>query len=141
MQFKILTLQENSPSTWITRRHSTITGAPTANNGSYSGDLKRESNGYATNNINYSGSIQAIQFGSFEKLTNEKKLWPAPAHVVRDGSKTSVEREIDLKLTQNKAQNRPVVLNIGGTSYEVFEISFFKSDNSSNLKCNMQLNM
>ena len=76
-------------------------------------------NDHVTNAINYSGSLKAIPFDSSDKLSLEKKQWPEPSQVIRHGSKSSAEREIDRMLTQNKAMNRPVMLNIGGTKYEV----------------------
>ena len=72
-----------------------------------------------TNNINSSGSVNALPFGSSEKLSNEKKQWPGIAHIINNGNKTETEREIDRKLLQNKAMDVPVRLNIGGTNYEV----------------------
>ena len=72
------------------------------------------------NNVNSTtGNTKAIPFGSSEVLSEDKKQWPAAGNVVRHGSKSSQEREIDQKLLQNRATNRPVTLNIGGTKYEV----------------------
>ena len=72
------------------------------------------------NNVNSNtGTTKNIPFGSSEVLSEDKKQWPAPGSVVRNGSKSSQEREIDQKLLQNRATNRPVTLNIGGTKYEV----------------------
>ena len=95
-------------------------GAPHSTNNNAVGDDKNDP---MTNNVTYGGSLKAIPFESSEKSLFEKKQWPEPAQVIRNGSKSSTERELDRKILQNKAMNRPVLLNIGGTKYEV--CSFF----------------
>ena len=91
-------------------------GAPHLTN---NGDVKKDVNDHMTNNVTYSGSLKAIPFESSEKSMFDKKQWPEVAHVISNGSKSSSEREIDRKILENKAMNRPVLLNIGGTKYEV----------------------
>ena len=100
----------------MTRRHSTITGAPqlTANN-----EGRKEHTESLNNVSSATGNTKTIPYGSSDVLSEDKKQWPAPGNVLRHGSKSSQEREIDQKLLQNRATNRPVVLNIGGTKYEV----------------------
>ena len=84
------------------------------------GDGRKEHSESLNNIVNSAGNTKAIPFGSSEVLSEDnKKQWPLPGNVVRNGSKSSQEREIDHKLLQNRATNRPVTLNIGGTKYEV----------------------
>ena len=105
----------------MTRRHSTITGAPqlTANN-----EGRKEHTESLNNVSSATGNTKTIPYGSSDVLSEDKKQWPAPGNVLRHGSKSSQEREMDQKLLQNRATNRPVVLNIGGTKYEVFRKSY-----------------
>ena len=87
------------------------------------GDGRKEHSESLNNIVNSTGNTNAIPFESSEVLSEDnKKLWPLPENVLRNGSKSSQEREIDQKLLQNRATNRPVVLNIGGTKYEVGDV-------------------
>ena len=56
---------------------------------------------------------------ALSKSPTEKKEWPAPAQVISNDRKSSAERLIDHRIRENKATDRPVYLNVGGTRYQV----------------------
>ena len=55
--------------------------------------------------------------------SNGKGLWPEPQNVVLHGgdgkSSATNDRETDIKIQQNKEIDRPVMLDVGGTKYQV----------------------
>ena len=108
-----------SAGVWPNRRHTIIPGAPHLNTNDLDVDVKRELNGQLISKGSSSGSLKAIPFVSSEKLSIDKKEWPELERIVKHGRKTSAERVIDFKIQQNKSLDRPVILNVGGTKYQV----------------------
>ena len=72
-----------------------------------------------TLDVNTTNEVNSDGVFALKKSPNEKKEWPNPAQVISNDRKSSAERLVDHKIRENKATDRPVYLNVGGTRYQV----------------------